>query len=87
MVVFHVSTFILLLIEMQDVVNAVLKKEYNAPDEFVKITDFELKKTAYHEAGHLIMSDIVCPGSVGLASLRKSGRNSTGGFVRRCKNL
>lgn len=73
-------------IEMSDVVSAALKMEYNSPDDFTKVSDSELKKIAIHEAGHLIMSDLLCPGSVGLASLRTHGRNSVGGFVRRCKN-
>ena len=74
-------------IEMSDIVSSVLKMEYNSPDDFTKITDAELKKIAYHEAGHLVMSEILCPGSIGLASVRTSGRNSVGGFVRRCKKL
>ena len=74
-------------IEMSDIVSSVLKMEYNSPDDFTKVTDAELKKIAYHEAGHLVMSEILCPGSIGLASVRTSGRNSVGGFVRRCKNL
>lgn len=74
-------------IEMADIVSAVLKMEYNSPDDYTKMTDTELKKIAFHEAGHLVMSDILCPGSVGLISLRTSGRNSVGGFVRRCKEL
>jgi len=74
-------------IDMDDVVKAVLKKEYNAPDELTKVSEAELKKVAFHEAGHVVMSDILCPGSVGLASLRVSGNESVGGFVRRCKKL
>lgn len=74
-------------IEMMDIVNAVLKMEYNSPDDFTKVSDTELKKVAFHEAGHLVVSDILCPGSVGFASLRTSGRNSVGGFVRPCKKL
>lgn len=74
-------------IGMPDVVRAVLKLEYNSPDDFTKVSDSELKKIAIHEAGHLIMSELLCPGSVGLASLRARGRNSVGGFVRRCKKL
>lgn len=74
-------------IEMSDIVSSVLKMEYNSPDDFTKVTDAELKKIAYHEAGHLVMSEILCPGSIGLASVRTSGRNSVGGFVRRCKKL
>lgn len=74
-------------IEMSDLVNAVLRMEYNSPDDFTRVPAAELKKIAFHEAGHLVMSDILLPGSVGLASLRTRGRNSVGGFVRRCKNL
>ncbi len=74
-------------IEMSDIVNAVLKMEYDAPDELIKVSDGELEKIAYHEAGHLVMSEVLCPGSVGLASLRKKGRNAVGGFVRRCREL
>lgn len=74
-------------IEMADVVSAVLKMEYNSPDEFTKVTDKELEKIAYHEAGHLVMSELLCPESIGLASVRTSGRDKVGGFVRRCKNL
>ena len=45
------------------------------------------KKIALHEAGHLVVSEVLCPGSVGLASLRSSGRDTTGGFIRRCKEF
>lgn len=31
--------------------------------------------------------EVLCPGSVGLVSLRGNGRDSTGGFIRRCKPL
>ena len=47
----------------------------------------DMKKTALHEAGHLVVSEVLCPGSVGLASLRSTGRDSTGGFIHRCKEL
>ncbi len=74
-------------IDMSDIVNAVLNTEYNSPDELTKTSDAELRKVAYHEAGHLVLSDILVPDSVGLASIRSTGRNSVGGFVRRCKEL
>ena len=46
-----------------------------------------MKKNALHEAGHLVASEVLCPGSVGLASLRATGRDFTGGFIHRCKEL
>ncbi len=74
-------------IEMTDLVNAVLRMEYDAPDDFTKVSDEEIERIAVHEAGHLIMSEILLEGSVGIASLRKRGRDEVGGFVRRCKKL
>lgn len=74
-------------IAMEDIVGAVLRMEYEAPDSFVKTSEEELHKVALHEAGHLVICEVLCPGSVGLASLRTSGRDSVGGFIRRCKEL
>jgi hypothetical protein len=41
----------------------------------------ELEVVAYHEAGHLIMLDIIKEGSVGIASIS----SHDGGFVKRCE--
>lgn len=70
-------------IEMSDLVQAVLRMQYDAPDNFTNTSPDELKKTALHEAGHLVVSEVLCPGSIGLASIRSSGS----GFVHRCKEL
>lgn len=74
-------------ITMKDLTGAVLRMEYEAPDCFSRATDADMRRIALHEAGHLVVSEVLCPGSVGLASLQSSGRNATGGFVRRCKEL
>ena len=74
-------------IEMDDFVKSVLRMQYDSPDNFTKTSAEDMKKTALHEAGHLVVSEILCPGSVGLASLRSTGRDSTGGFIHRCKEL
>lgn len=74
-------------ITMEDLVGAVLRMEYEAPDSYSKTSDEDMRRIALHEAGHLVISEVLCPGSVGLASLRGSGRDSVGGFVRRCKEL
>ena len=74
-------------ITMKDMVNAVLRMEYEAPDSFTKISEDDMRRIALHEAGHLVICEVLCSGSVGLASLRSSGRDSMGGFVRRCKEL
>lgn len=74
-------------ISMEDLTKAVLREHYDAPDDFVKTSEEQCQEIALHEAGHLVVSEVLCPGSVGLASIRTSGRNHSGGFVRRCKKL
>ena len=74
-------------IEMEDLVKSVLRMIYDSPDNYTKASAEDIKKTALHEAGHLVVSEVLCPGSVGLASLRSTGRDSTGGFIHRCKEL
>ena len=74
-------------ITMKDMVNAVLRMEYEAPDSFTKTSEDDMRRIALHEASHLVICEVLCSGSVGLASLRSSGRDSMGGFVRRCKEL
>jgi len=74
-------------IEMPDLVSAVLRMEYDAPDDCVRKSPEESRRIALHEAGHVVASEVLCPGSVGLASIRPCGRNSIGGFVHRCMEL
>ena len=74
-------------IEMDDLTQSVLRMQYDSPDNFTKASAEDLKKTALHEAGHLVVCEVLEPGSVGLASLRATGRDSTGGFIHRCKEL
>lgn len=74
-------------ITMEDLVGAVLRMEYEAPDDCSKEADEDMRKIALHEAGHLVICEVLCPGSVGLASLRTGGQDSAGGFIRRCRNL
>ena len=72
---------------MEDLVKAVLRMQYDAPDNFTKTSAEDLRRTALHEAGHLVVCEALVPGSVGLASLRATGRGSKGGFIHRCKEL
>ena len=72
-------------IETDDLVKAVLRMQYDSPDNFSKTSPDEVKKTALHEAGHLVVCEALDPGSVGLASIRTDGRSSTDGFIHRCK--
>ncbi len=74
-------------IGMEELVKAVLRMQYESPDNYTKTSAETLKKNALHEAGHLVVCEVLVPGSVGLASLRSTGRSGTGGFIHRCMDL
>lgn len=74
-------------IGMKELVQSVLRMQYDSPDHSIKTSEEDLKKTALHEAGHLVVCEMLVPGSVGLASLRTTGRNARGGFIHLCRNL
>ena len=46
----------------------------------------EIRKTAIHEAGHIVVSEVLNSESVGLASIRSKGRSRIGGFIHKCKD-
>lgn len=72
-------------IEMEDIVESVLKVEYGSAGSYTKRSIEELKHTAYHEAGHLLMCEVLYPESVGLASIRTKGWGRLAGLVRQYK--
>ncbi|MBE6651762.1 MAG: AAA family ATPase [Ruminococcaceae bacterium] len=72
---------------MEDVVKAVLRLEYGSPDNYTVKSPEDLYKIALHEAGHLVVAEVLCPESIGLVSIRKSGRDRRGGFAHRCREL
>ena len=74
-------------ISMEDLIQSVLRKEYESSDDEDSLGDEDLKKIALHEAGHLVISEIICPGSVGFASVGGKTGRANEGFVRRCKEL
>lgn len=74
-------------IEMRHLVNATLREAYNVSDNCEKKTPEEREETAYHEAGHAVLSDIIKEGSVGIASICSTPTSDRAGFMLRCKNL
>ncbi len=73
-------------VEMQDFVETALKMEYRTAESQISVGGEELRKTALHEAGHLVIAEALIPDSVGLASIRSSEMVSElGGFIHRCK--
>lgn len=67
-------------IEMDDIISACLRVIYRAPEMKNIYTPEELKSIAYHEAGHVVISEVLEPGSVNLVSVR-SNYGNVGGFV------
>lgn len=75
-------------VEMSDLVNAVLRMQYNSPEEnYSADNEDEARRLALHEAGHLVCCEVLCPGSVGFASIRPNKHRGRGGFIHRCKEL
>lgn len=75
-------------VEMSDLVEAVLKKEYNSPNDNVKATEDELRRVALHEAGHAVISEVLQEGSVGFVSIRpNANRFSSEGVMHNCQIL
>ena len=68
-------------IDLEHIVRAYLRQSFDFDAFEEEVDPEELEVVAYHEAGHLIMLDIVKEGSVGIASISSQG----GGFVKRCE--
>ena len=73
--------------EMQDLVKAVLRMQYGAPGNYSSLPEDDKARIALHEAGHITVCEVLCPGSVGLASVRSSGWDDCGGFIHSCSEL
>lgn len=74
-------------IEMCDLTNAVLRLQYESPDDFSVCSDETMLKSALHEAGHIVVCETLEKGSVGLASIRTTDATELRGFIHRCKSL
>ena len=74
-------------IDMEDMVSVVLKQQYGAQEDMPRVSDEVIEKVALHEAGHLVVCEALCPGSVGFASLLPSDENRCGGFIHCCKYI
>lgn len=68
------------MIDNDDVIRACLRVIYNAPECSVPHNPFILERTAYHEAGHAVVAEILESGSVDLVSVRKN-TGTIGGFT------
>lgn len=71
-------------ITMNNIVDACLDLVFEASDLKKQYSDDTLRRTAYHEGGHAIVSELLDPGSVSIVSIRPTN-SSTLGFVRYCR--
>lgn len=65
-------------ISREDLVNAILKLVYGALENSKERNLLYLKETAYHEAGHTLMQELLEPGSVTFVSIKKFSADSEG---------
>ena len=68
-------------ISMNDIVRAFMRVVYDAPEAESYNYGKHLHSIAVHEAGHALVSEVLEPGSVTLATVKKHDGGSTGGFV------
>ena len=68
------------MIDTDDIIRACLRVIYNAPESTAPHNPVILKRTAYHEAGHAVVAEILEPSSVDLVSVRKN-TGTVGGFT------
>lgn len=74
-------------IEMEDFVDSILRMQYDSDEKNNKVPEEEMRKTAIHEAGHMVVAEVLMPESIGLVSIRQNDMESIGGFVRKCKKF
>lgn len=67
-------------IDVDDITRACLRVIYNAPESTAPHNPAILERTAYHEAGHTVVAEILEPNSVDLVSVRKN-TGTVGGFT------
>lgn len=68
------------MIGVDDIIRACLRVIYNAPESTAPHNPVVLERTAYHEAGHAVVAEILEAGSVDLVSVRKN-TGTVGGFT------
>lgn len=68
-------------IELNDIIKACIRTIYNAPETIKNGTCEDNEQTAYHEAGHALIAEILEPESVTMISIGGHDGCSIGGFT------
>ena len=71
-------------IAMEHIVRSFLRSEYGMSNSAEEIEPARLEMTAYHEAGHAVISELLRPNSIGMASIHTCANENWDGFVIRC---
>lgn len=67
-------------IDRDDILRAVMRVIFNAPESVGENDEYKLKRVAVHEAGHAVVAEILEPESVNLISINPHG-GDIGGFT------
>lgn len=71
-------------IGIDDLVEATLAGVYGVENNCCRMSPKEREEVAYHEAGHTLIGELICPGSVGIVSLSGNGNSRKEGFTFFC---
>lgn len=74
-------------IGMKHLIDSTLREAYGVTDNCEKLSPEEREETAYHEAGHAVISEVIKAGSVGMVSTCSSPKSGKGGFMLRCLDM
>lgn len=68
-------------VTMQNIIDSCLDLIFDAPESSEPLPEDIMRKIAYHESGHALISELLDPGSVSIMSIRKTNDGDYG-FVR-----
>ena len=68
-------------VSMQNIIDSCLDMIFGAPESSDPLPNDIMRKIAYHESGHALISELLDPGSVSIMSIRKTNDGDYG-FVR-----
>ncbi len=68
-------------VTMQNIIDSCLDLIFDAPESSDSLPEDIMRKIAYHESGHALVSELLDPGSVSIMSIRKTNDGDYG-FVR-----
>lgn len=68
-------------VEMKDLIRSYLRVAYKAPETIVKKDDKYAIRTAYHEAGHALVGELLEKGSINLLTIKQYERSRARGFA------